>query len=163
MRYVWIVLLSLLVSSCAPPAAEVDSTEDFAAKFHGSWKLVSLKEIDENGEESFTDAFGRLIYDPSGNMAVVVMKPGRNVREVDSYDELNEEEVRTVLNDSVAYTGTYSVDPEANTVTHSIQASLYPNWAGTDGVRSFEFLDEDRIVLRPEEATVELVWQMERP
>ncbi len=162
MRYVWIVFLALLISSCAPAAKEGDSTEDFVTKFQGSWTLVSLKEIDENGEESFIDAFGRLAYAPSGNMVAVLAGPDRDVREVDNLNELDEEEMRTVLTDIVAYTGAYRVDPEANTVTHSIQASLNPNDVGRDVVRSFEFLDEDRIVLRPEEVTVELIWQRER-
>jgi len=162
MRYVWIIILTLLVSSCTPPAEEVDSTEDFTTRFYGSWTLVSLKEIDENGEESLIDAFGRLAYAPSGNMVAIVAGSGRDVREVNNLNELDEKEMRTVLTDIVAYTGAYRVNPEANTVTHSIQASLNPNDVGKSVVRKFEFLDDDRIVLRPEEVRVELIWQRER-
>jgi hypothetical protein len=163
MRYVWIVLLTLLISSCVPPAEEVDSTEDFVTKFHGSWALESVKEIDENGVESFKEAFGRLTYAPSGNMVAIAAGPDRDVREVDNLNELDEGEMRTVLTDFVAYTGAYRVDPEANTVTHSIQASLNPNDVGKDVVRTFEFLDEDRIMLCPEEEAVELIWKREQP
>ena len=46
-----------------------------------------------------------------------------------------------------AYYGTYSVDPIARTVTHHVQGSLRPSWVGTDQLRGFELLDDDRMAL----------------
>jgi len=44
----------------------------------------------------------------------------------------------------VAYCGQYEI--KDNTVIHHIQASLFPNWVGTDQERFFEFKD-DRLTL----------------
>jgi hypothetical protein len=45
----------------------------------------------------------------------------------------------------IAYTGRYTVD--GNTVTHHVEASLFPLWVGRPEVREFQF-DGDRLTLR---------------
>jgi len=62
----------------------------------------------------------------------------------------------------VSYAGTYKI--VGDTVVHHVQASLYPDWVGTDLVRSYVFSD-NRLTLRAEDppnATQELVWEKAR-
>ncbi|HSF14753.1 MAG TPA: lipocalin-like domain-containing protein [Vicinamibacteria bacterium] len=176
MRIPIIVCAAFLAGSCAGPPgeqpverAEASPPEGIASMFHGSWSLVSWTDTNEDGE-TFSpygdDPFGRIVYAPSGNMAVVLMGQGREIdSEIGSrggaFGELNPDEMRTVLTRFFAYSGSFTVDEEAGTVTHHIEAALAPNWVGGDRVRKFEMVNDDRIVLRPEEGTSQLTWQRE--
>ena len=46
-----------------------------------------------------------------------------------------------------AYYGTYTVDEAHRTIIHHVEASLYPNWVGTEQRRLFEF-SEGKLILR---------------
>ena len=46
-----------------------------------------------------------------------------------------------------AYYGTYTVDEGSGTVTHHLEGALDPTWVGTDQVREFEFVGDDRLLL----------------
>ena len=45
------------------------------------------------------------------------------------------------------YYGTYTVDEGSGTVTHHLEGALDPTWVGTDQVREFEFVGDDRLLL----------------
>lgn len=164
MQSTWIVGLAFLASSCAGPSAEAvvetadpSSAEDITSPFHGSWTLVSWTDTNEDGEEFSPfgeDAFGRIVYAPSGKMAVVLM--GQRRGDVDTalgLDALDPEEMRTALTHFFAYSGSFTDNEEAQTITHHIEAALAPGWIGGDRVRSFEMIGDARIVLRPQEGT----------
>ena len=120
-----------------------------SGQFIGSWSLVSFTDKNEQGEtihQYGDDAFGRIVYSANGKMMVVLMRSGRENR----IDE-----------DFFSYSGSYDVDEAAGTVTHHIEACIAPNWIGTDRVRQFEMLSDNRVALRPVEGTSELIWERE--
>lgn len=45
------------------------------------------------------------------------------------------------------YSGTYSVDPAAQTVTHTVEGAMVQDWVGTKLVRRYRFLTPDRVEL----------------
>jgi hypothetical protein len=57
-----------------------------------------------------------------------------------------------------AYFGTYTIDEAARTVTHHRTGNLNPGGLG-DFVRRYEFVTEDRLILRPLESTNALTWE----
>ena len=73
------------------------------------------------------------------------MYPGAGISDLSGLNET--EAILRVSRTFFAYYGTYSVDPAARTVTHHVQGSLRPSWVGTDQLRSFELLDNDRMAL----------------
>lgn len=174
MRQAWIVSMAFVAGSCAAPPSDGNATAEtvsessggITSEFHGSWTLVSWTDTNDAGEtfSPYGDQpFGRIIYAPSGKMAVVL----EGTRESDADDalrlaELETPEMRAVLSRFFAYSGAFTVDEEAGTVTHHIEAALAPGWVGSERVRAFELLSDDRIALRPREGTAELVWQRER-
>lgn len=89
---------------------------------------------------------GMLIYDASGYMSVVLMRPGRP--KFLGGDPLSgtAEELKEAFEGFDAYSGRYEVDLEKGIVTHHLEACRFPNWEGTDQVRYFE-LSGDRLVL----------------
>lgn len=147
-------LAPLIGGACASPAGDAEmepeaETETLSEAFVGTWRLVSYKDEDDDGETIYPmgdDAFGRIVYGGSGNMAVVLMRRGREATEDPGF---------------FAYSGSYDLDEAAGTVTHHIEACINPSWIGGDRVRKFERLDGDRIALRPVEGTSELIWQKE--
>ena len=111
---------------------------------------MSFKNTNDEGETIYPygeDGFGRIVYGENGKMAVILMRLRRDAREDGGF---------------FAYTGGYTVDEEASTVTHHVEACVAPGWVGSDRVRRFELLGEDRIALRPQEGTSELVWRREK-
>ena len=124
-------------------------SNDAKSQFIGSWSLVSFTDVDDEGNTILRygeNAFGRISYDERGRMMVVLMRRGR--------DDITDQ-------DFFAYTGSYSIDEAAGTVTHHVEACNAPSWVGTDRTRKFEFLEGNRIALRPVEGTSELIWQRE--
>ena len=122
---------------------------DIRNQFIGSWSLVSFTDVDDAGNTILRyggNAFGRISYDERGRMMVVLMRRGR--------DDITDQ-------DFFAYTGSYSIDEAAGTVTHHVEACNAPSWVGTDRTRKFAFLEGNRIALRPVEGTSELIWQRE--
>ena len=86
------------------------------------------------------DAQGRLIYEADGRMAVQLMNPNRpGFTSDDPLVVTSEAEVRAAGGGYTAYYGTYSVNPDEQTIVHHIDAALLPNWVGTDQRRHFEF------------------------
>jgi hypothetical protein len=108
----------------------------------GTWKLISFHSKDSSGQTTYSfgkDAQGRLIYEANGRMAVQLMNPSRPRFASDDPTVTSEAEVRAAFDGYTAYYGTYSVNPEEQTIVHHIEAALLPNWVGTDQQRHFEF------------------------
>ena len=146
-----IVFVLCLFSPGGPISDSYAANEatDISSQFIGSWSLVSFTDIDEQGKTIVRygeNAFGRISYGANGKMMVVLMAYGRETRNDPDF---------------FSYTGGYDIDEVAGTVTHHIEACIAPGWIGTDRVRQFEMLSENRIVLRPVEGTSELIWQRE--
>ena len=146
--------VGFFLCSCSPedlisePIAATAPT-DISSQFIGSWSLVSFTDKNEQGDTIHRygeDAFGRIVYGANGKMMVILMRSGRE---------------SLVDPEFFSYTGSYGIDEAAGTVTHHIEACIAPDWIGTDRVRQFEMLSENRIVLRPVEGTSELIWRRE--
>ena len=133
----------------------------------GSWKLISFHSKDSSGQTAYPfgkDARGRLIYEPDGRMAVQLMNLKRVRFTSDDPMVTSEAEVRAAFDGYTAYYGTYSVNPDQQTIVHHIEAALLPNWVGTDQRRDFEFDGKyltlkGPLLLGGVQGTVSLVWE----
>ncbi len=94
------------------------------------------------------------MYDALGNMARHVA-PDREVGKAG--DVPTGDEARAMLDGYIAYSGTYTVDDKARTVTHHRKASVQPGDKG-DLVRGYEFAGE-RLILRPVGTNAEVIWE----
>jgi hypothetical protein len=114
----------------------------------GRWRLVAW-EITHGQDETLRplgdDADGLLIYTAEGSMAVQITAAAR--RPLGSPDPLggSEPERAAAYSTCLAYCGRYEVCGE--TVVHTVEVSLFPDWAGARQVRLFE-LAGDRLTLR---------------
>ena len=130
---------------------QAGSQDEIAKRFVGMWRLVSGP-TPARGQ----NPTGIIVYDVSGNMAAQIM-PDRPRPKFAGADP-TPEEAKEALVGYTAYFGTYTVDAKAGTVTHHRKGNVRPG-AALDVVRRFEFIGDDRVVLRPLENANVLIWE----
>ncbi len=127
----------------------------------GGWRLVSAFTDGKVNAERGANPTGIIFYDVSGWMSVNIQgdhPPLELAGETPTPDESH-----AALSTYWAYFGTYTVDEKAKTVTHHRTGSVNPGWRRhPDFVRAYEFLGDDRVVLRPQYPARngnELIWE----
>jgi len=145
-----------LSGASAPPAPRT-----LAEQILGRWRLVSIESRDDPSkpwERRYGDSpAGYLAYDSSGRMSVQISKMPRPRFASGKDTEPTPEEARDAYLGYAAYFGTYSVDEASRVITHHVEASLGPGYAGTDQRRPAE-LSGDRLTLS-DGKTFRVVWE----
>lgn len=123
--------------------------EATATDFVGTWRLRDYSFLHEDGTVEHpwgTAVRGYLLYSAegymSGNLSPANDWPSRRARlkaALKAHDGAGAFRLarRAGRRDYIAYTGRYSV--EGDTVTHHVEASLFPNWVGRPEVRYYKF------------------------
>jgi lipocalin-like protein len=118
---------------------------DFIARCIGSWSLVTWTSTSPAGQTQYPfgeDAVGNLFYSEDGHMAAHLMRRQRpNLSSDDLMGGTPEERAAAYL-DYFSYCGRYTVQQNAETVTHHVLTCSVPNWVGSDQVRTFRFSDD---------------------
>jgi hypothetical protein len=129
-----------------------------AKRFIGTWRLVETTNDGRIRPERGAHPLGLITYHESGWMAAQIQPDRPPIRLKD--EKASGEEAIAALYGYTAYFGTYTVDEKARTVTHHRKASVSPGWdRRPEFVRAYEFIGEDRVVLRPVGNKNELVWE----
>jgi hypothetical protein len=123
-------------------SGQPNSNSEVAKRFLGAWRYAGMTIDGKPGTTRGTNPKGILIYDASGHMAVHVAPDGD----------------ATAMNHT-AYFGTWSIDAQAATITHSKDGRVLPD-DGEVVVRGYTFVG-DRLIYRPLEATTnnEIIWE----
>jgi Lipocalin-like domain len=162
--FLFLTLGLLLASAQAPKKFAVRKPSD---EFVGAWKLISLERRTAAGAVTYPlgeHPVGRLTYDAMGRMSAQLMRPDRPKFKADDDARTGSTEEKIAAYDGyTAYYGTYTVNEADHTVIHHVEASLYPNWIGSDQLRKYEF-SGDRLTLRVVSSGGErrLVWERVR-
>ncbi len=117
-------------------------SEDIDVRFLGSWSLVSYLLTTPNGQTEHPygeDAVGCILYTGDGHMAAHLMRRQRAHFRSEYRQESTPDERAAAYLDYLSYCGSYTVQPGAETVTHHVEASSFPNWVGRDLVRKYRF------------------------
>jgi Lipocalin-like domain len=99
----------------------------------GTWNLVSYRFAKSDGTATVpmgTDPVGRLIYDARGGMFIEIMRKERPRSTAAVPPQVTPEEAKSAFDGYIAYFGTYALNETEHTVTHRVEASLFPNWSG---------------------------------
>jgi hypothetical protein len=118
------------------------TSEDAASRLVGSWSLVSWTITTPDGQIEFPygeDAVGSIIYTGEGRMAAHLMRRGRELFASENRRDSTLEERSKAFLDYFSYCGPYTVQEDAQTVTHHVETCSSPNWVGTSRVRTFRF------------------------
>lgn len=158
-----------LALATARPAEKPPTTN----RLVGTWRLVSIEERRADGQrvtplDYGPEPVGILMYDATGHMAAQAMRRGRPRFGSDDVHLAPPEKAKTAFVGYNAYFGTYTVDERQGVVIHHVEASLIPDWEGTDQRRRFT-LSGDTLILEPpafkaqgETRTRRLTWQRVR-
>jgi Lipocalin-like domain len=139
-------------------------SEEITANFIGSWSLVTWTLTAADGQTEFPygeDAVGYIIYAPAGRMAAHLMRRHRKPFASENRRDSTLEERSAAFLDYFSYCGPYTVQTDAQTVTHHVEACSSPNWVGTDRVRTFRFSDNSLTLYAelPDGSKHTLVWK----
>ena len=118
--------------------------------FIGTWRLLSFEALTSDMRTLYpygSHPKGLLIYDGHGNMAVQLLRAERQRFSTDDKSQGSVQEIRGAFTSYEAYFGTYEIDEHEGTVTHRLEAALFPNWSGSEQKRYFEF-SGPRLTLR---------------
>lgn len=158
---VFVAALAIIAGSAAATKSETHSLTPLA----GTWSLVSISN-EKNGQKVLPygpDAKGTFTLD-GGRFSLVVVRPNRaKFRSNDRLTGTPEENQETVRG-SIAYFGTYSIDPKHDTlVTFHIEGSTFPNWEGAEQRRVLEVSGDEMNYTNPTISTgagvARLVWK----
>ena len=130
-----------LAAACFVLPAQAQTARDLI----GTWALESSQLIagEKRTDQFGTGATGALTFDPSGHFALVILGPDLPRFASGSRATPTGDEARAVIARSVSMIGTYKLDGKALHLVTS--ASSFPNWSGTDQVRTIQVLDGDTL------------------
>jgi hypothetical protein len=105
----------------------------------GTWALVSVLNTAANGAKSELfgpNPKGLMVFDSNGHFSLVTMRPdlpkfGINNRATGTADEN-----KAVVQGSIAYFGSYTVNEADKSYTLHVEGATFPNWAGTNQKRA---------------------------
>ncbi|MFN3892320.1 MAG: lipocalin-like domain-containing protein [Beijerinckiaceae bacterium] len=129
-----------------------------ARRFVGTWRLVETTRGGQIRPERGANPTGMITYHESGWMSAQI-QPDRAHAAL-AGDTPTAEEALAAIDGYTAYFGTYTVDEARKVVTHHRKASVTPGWRSRpDFERAYEFVGDDRVILRPVGNRNELVWE----
>ena len=161
-------MVSLLVLGVALPAGDaVAQQKSLKEQLVGTWKLVSSHSVRNDG--SLVDNIGPnprgiLIYTSDGHFALVNTRSDLPKLASNSRDRGTPEENKAVVQGSLAYFGTYSVNEADKVITAKIEGSTFANMiGGPDQKRIITSLTADELKFTnpasTSGATLQLVWK----
>ncbi len=130
--------------------------------FIGTWKFISLVGESTEGDILYPygeNLYGKLMYDPKGNMSVFLMRQNRPKFVSGDIYKGTSEEIKFAFENFDAYSGTYRIDVDKGTVTHCIEGSRFPNWEGTNQVRYYK-ISNDTLTLSATLVLQEKEWEL---
>lgn len=153
------------ISLLAANAAEAAKVKFKARQLVGGWQLVTAGNPNPS-IRSFAEGDGYAVFQPNGRFALTLV-----IADLPKFASNNRatgtaEENKAVVQGSIAYFGTYSLDGADGTLTLHVERCTFPNWDGTDLKRPIVSLTADELKYDNPAASVggttQLVWKRVR-
>jgi len=112
----------------------------------GTWQMVSNITTSPDGSKTETwgsNPKGMIIFERNGRMASVTTRSGIAKFASNNRGTGTADENKAVVQGSIAYFGTYSVNEADKSVTYQIDGATFPNWQGTTQKRTIAFSGEE--------------------
>lgn len=150
-------LASLTGNSFGAPKAKINKSQ-----LIGSWALVSAGAPNPN-VAPFGPNDGFAIFAPSGRFSLTLVRSDLPKFASNNRAMGSPEENKSIVQGSIAYFGTYSVNEADGTLTLHMDRSSFPNWNGTDQKRLITSLTAQELKYTNPAASIggsaELVWK----
>ncbi len=134
MKTICRLALPALVSVALVTSAGVAQPTTMKQQLIGSWVLVSFSdEQASNKVEPFgPNPKGTVVFEGNGRFAQVIMRSGLPKFASNNRATGSPEENKAIVQGSLAFFGTYSVDEADRAVILHVESATFPNWDGTD-------------------------------
>lgn len=119
----------------------------------GSWRLVTMETRFNDGRVRYPygrEAVGYILYTAEGRMSATIMAGDRASFGTDYGRGEGMDEKATAFEGYLSYAGRYTF--QGDRAIHHVEASLIPDWVGTDLIRLAAFHD-DQLHLSTEPTT----------
>ncbi len=133
----------------------------------GAWTLVSVESVRADGSKVGVSVFGSdpkgtMIFSSDGHFALIQMRADLPKLASNSRDKGTPEENKAVVQGSIAYFGTYSVNESDKVITIKLEGSTFANLA-TEQKKIITSLTADELKFinprTPSGATLEVYWK----
>ncbi len=139
--------------------------EDIYHRFYGTWKLASIVQKTDTGEEKIDDygknPIGYINYAPDGRMMTIIVKGDRKKP---AGKLITPNEAINLINSMTSYAGTYTI--KGSQIIHHIDVSWNQTWTGTAQIRNYQFKGDYLLLSMPTYAnkngsktTITLIWK----
>jgi hypothetical protein len=149
----------LMTTAMALAKAGIDK-----AKLVGSWTLVSVDNTLPDGKavRGFGSNDGVVIFEANGRFVQFLARSDLPKFTSSNRNTGTSDENKAIVQGSLAFYGTYTVNSKDGTVTFHIERSTFPNWNGTDQQRAITLLSAKELKWHNPAATIggttETVW-----
>jgi hypothetical protein len=149
------------------PGAAVSQQTSLKEQLVGTWKIVSVDNVRDDGSKAElfgSNPQGILIYTSDGYFVLVNMRADLPKFAAKNRDQGTPEENKAVVQGSIAYFGTYTVNEADKVISARIEGSTYPNFVGgADQKRLITSLTADELrFINPAASAggkLQLVWK----
>jgi hypothetical protein len=140
---------ALLCFAVGLPASEsLAQQKPFKEQLVGTWTLVSSDQVRSDGsklQQFGANPKGINVFDANGRFFVMVASADGSKIASNNPNRTNSEEGGGLIQKSIAYYGTYTVNEAERVVMLHLDASTFPNLVGTDQKRVIASLTADEL------------------
>ena len=163
-----VIIVSMLILGAVLPTDDaVAQQKSPKEQLVGAWTFVSADSVSSDGRrvEVFgSNPKGTLIFTSDGHFALVQMRADLPRIASNSRDRGTPEENKAIVQGSIAYFGTYSLNETEKVVTLQMEGSTFANLMGAgEQKRIVTSLTADELTFTnprtPSGATLEVVWK----
>src|SRR5512135_2120847 len=163
-RAVTVISLVILGFALLASDAVAQSTK---SQLVGAWTLVAAENVRADGSKVGVSVFGSnpkgtMIFSSDGHFALIQMRADLPKLASNSRDAGTPEENKAVVQGSIAYFGTYSVNESDKVITVKLEGSTFANLGG-EQKKIITSLTADELKFinprTPSGATLEVVWK----
>ncbi len=141
-----VLAVALLVASTAAPQKALKE------QLQGTWSAVSATAILPDGtksEQYGPNPKGMLIFDRDGRLSFILMSSNLPKFASNNRETGTAAENAAVVQRSIAYFGTYSVNEADKSYTAQIEGSTFPNWTGATQTRTVAIAGDELTIGNP--------------
>jgi hypothetical protein len=113
----------------------------------GAWTLVSLT-AGEEADQSFpygANPRGSMMVDANGRFMITVVRSDLPQFASNNRMTATPDEATAVVQGSIAYYGSYSIDEATHVITVNVEGSTFPNFTGGTQTRILSFNGDDEV------------------
>jgi Lipocalin-like domain len=143
-----IATFATILSCVLASSSAIAQQKTLKEQVTGHWIFVSS--IDTNKDGTKTNRFGPnakglVMFDPSGRFSFFISRADLPKFAANNINQGTAEENKAVLQGTIAYYGTWTVDEASKTLITNVEAATYPNLNGATQKRTITSLTADEL------------------